>query len=242
MDGNGRWAQKKRKPRFYGHIKGSQVARSVIKECGKVGIKYLTLFVFSTENWTRPFEEVSLIMKLLEKSLEKEKKNLMRDNVCFRAIGELQTLPPNVLKKINELSEVTSKNTGLNLTFAVSYGGRQDITFAMKKIGQDLLNGIVSLDQINEDLITQKLKTYPIPDPDFVIRTSGEFRISNFLLWQSAYSEFYFTPVTWPEFSLDELHKALLFYSQRERRFGNVTSLHEDQTEQSTPLSNIFNM
>ncbi|MEO0234148.1 MAG: isoprenyl transferase [candidate division WOR-3 bacterium] len=220
MDGNGRWAKMRGKNRLYGHKKGVESVRRIVKHSAKVGVKYLTLFSFSTENWNRPKSEVEGLMKLFSKLLEQEIPELYKNNVRMLFIGRRNRLSKELLDRMENAQEVTKNNTGLTLILAFDYGGRQEIVDACKEICRKLkLNQLESLD--NEEF-SKHLYLPDVPDPDLVIRTSGEYRISNFLLWQTAYSEFYFTNVLWPDFDEKEFDKALLDYSKRERRFGKV--------------------
>ncbi len=223
MDGNGRWAQKRNRPRTYGHIKGSQVAKKIITECAKRKLSYLTLYAFSLENWKRPETEVHFLMSLLSRYIHRERTTLIKNNIRFNCIGQLNNLPRRIQNDIIESIEMTSKNTGMVLTFALSYGGRQEIVDAVQKIAYQIQNGEIAPSSIDEFTITNCLNSYPMPDPDLIIRTSGEYRISNFLLWQSAYSEYYFSNVLWPEFKINDLDLAFQSYNKRDRRFGNVT-------------------
>jgi undecaprenyl diphosphate synthase len=220
MDGNGRWAEKRGRPRIFGHIHGSARVRKTVRECGRLGVEYLTLYAFSSENWGRPSEEVQTLMKLLCKYLEREEKTLMKENVRLNYIGEIDKLPFVAKKLLLQVVEKTSHNTGLCLTFALSYGSRQEILSAVKKISEKIAAGSIKPDEVTEKLFETSLQTFGMPDPDLIIRTSGEHRISNFLLWQSAYSEFYFTEKFWPEFDVTDLQIAFDIYSQRTRRFG----------------------
>lgn len=229
MDGNGRWAQKKGHPRMYGHVKGTRVAKKIITECSRIGIKHLTLYAFSTENWMRPDSEVSFLMRILKKYLKRETANLIKENIRFSTIGDLDHIPSDVVMEIEQSKKLTSKCTGLHLVFALSYGSRQEITQAVQNIAAQVQSGQLSLADINEALVHRNLQTNT-PDPDLIIRTSGEQRISNFLLWQSAYSELYFTSTLWPDFTKDDLHQALINFSHRDRRFGRVNSIHESLT------------
>lgn len=220
MDGNGRWAKLRGKNRLYGHKKGVESVRRIVKYSAKIGVKYLTLFSFSNENWDRPKGEVEGLMKLFSKLLEQEIPELYKNNVRMLFIGRRNRLSKELLEKMENAQEVTKKNTGLTLILAFDYGGRQEIVDACKEICRKLkLNQLENLD--NEEF-SKHLYLPDVPDPDLVIRTSGEYRISNFLLWQTAYSEFYFTEVLWPDFDEKEFDKALLDYSKRERRFGKV--------------------
>ena len=229
MDGNGRWAQKKGHPRMYGHVKGTRVAKKIITECSRLGIKHLTLYAFSTENWMRPDSEVSFLMRILKKYLKRETENLIKENIRFSTIGELDRVPADVALEIDRAKEATSKCTGLHLIFALSYGSRQEITQAVQNIVAQVQAGHLSLADIDESVVHHNLQT-TTPDPDLIVRTSGEQRISNFLLWQSAYSELYFTSTLWPDFTKEDLHQALLNYTQRDRRYGRVNSTDESLT------------
>lgn len=224
MDGNGRWAQLKRHPRTFGHIKGTRVAKKIITACSRRGVKNLTLYAFSTENWLRPETEVNLLMKILGRYLKRETKNLIQENIRFSVIGDLSRLPMSVTTAIEESIKVTSQCTGLHLVFALSYGSRQEITTAIREIAERIVSGDISPDDISEELISSSLSTYPTPDPDLIIRTSGEQRLSNFLLWQAAYAEFYFTEVLWPNFTESHLDEALQAFTLRQRRFGKVSA------------------
>lgn len=228
MDGNGRWANQKGKPRVYGHVKGTRVAKQIITDCSRLGIKNLTLYAFSTENWYRPQAEVSFLMNILRRYLKKETQNLVKENIRFSIIGDMNRLPKDVINAVNESMKATANCTGLNLVFAISYGSQQEITNAVKEIGKKLLAQEINVDDITPDLISQNLSTYPTPNPDLIIRTSGEQRISNFLLWQAAYAEFYFTDVLWPEFTKTNLLTALESFAKRNRRFGALTETHEN--------------
>lgn len=224
MDGNGRWAQLKRHPRTLGHIKGTRVAKKIITACSRRGIQNLTLYAFSTENWLRPEAEVSLLMTILRRYLKKETANLVKENIRFSVIGDLSRVPKDVAQAIENSIEATSRCNGLNLVFALSYGSRQEITAAVKSIAHRISEGEITPDDVDEQLINSSLSTYPTPDPDLIIRTSGEQRLSNFLLWQAAYAEFYFTEVLWPNFTESHLDEALQVFSLRQRRFGKVSA------------------
>lgn len=223
MDGNGRWAKNQGMMRVFGHEKGTKSVKQTVENCAKLGIEFLTLYAFSTENWNRPKIEVDTLMKLLVSSLKKELKTLQNNNIKLNAIGNLDTLPSGVKKELVEVIEKTQANTRMTLTLALSYGARDEIINAVKIISEKVKNNIISVDTIEESIINQHLYTHNMPDVDLVIRTSGEHRISNFLLWQIAYAEFYFTDVLWPDFNEQELHKALLSYQKRERRFGKTS-------------------
>lgn len=223
MDGNGRWAKKRGMPRIAGHSEGVESVRDTVEACGQLGVQYLTLYAFSTENWKRPAEEVSLLMRLLLKALKDETDRLHRNNVRLQAIGDIATLPREVQDELCEDIQKTGSNTGLTLTLALSYSGRWDITRAVRKITADVQSGKIAGPAITDGLIAEYLSTAGIPDPDLLIRTSGEFRISNFLLWQLAYSEIFITDKHWPAFRRDELYAAIRDYQGRERRFGMVS-------------------
>jgi len=217
-DGNGRWAQKKGLPHIKGHRAGIESTRTTVRRLEQYGIKYLTFYSFSTENWKRPRREVGGLLKLLEESLKKEVPELNENNVRLNHIGRLDRLPPGLRKTINEAIELTCVNSGMVLSLAFDYGGRSELVNAVRSIIED---GILP-SKVDEKLLSRYLYTAGLPDADLVIRTSGEYRISNFLLWQSAYSEYYFTDVLWPDFGSDEIDKALIAYSQRKRRFGSL--------------------
>ena len=223
MDGNGRWAKQKGLLRTIGHENGTKSVKNTVEACAELGIQNLTLYAFSTENWNRPKIEVDTLMKLLVSALKKELKTLQNNNIKLNAIGNLDSLPSGVRKELAEVIEKTQANSRMTLTLALSYGARDEIINAVKIISEKVKNNIISVDAIEESIINQHLYTQNIPDVDLVIRTSGEHRISNFLLWQIAYAEFYFTDVLWPDFSEEELHKALLSYQKRERRFGKTS-------------------
>lgn len=222
MDGNGRWAQLRGKPRTYGHLKGTRNAKKIITACADKGIKNLTLYAFSSENWLRPHAEVSFLMALLQRYLKRETGNLVKKNIRFSVIGDMSKLPADVLKAIDFAAQATSKNTGMNLIFALSYGSRQEITSAVKKVAQKVQNGEITPEEVDEALVHSQLSTAQWPDPDLIIRTSGEHRLSNFLLWQAAYSEFYFSDVLWPDFKAEDLDLALHNFLKRDRRFGAI--------------------
>ena len=219
MDGNGRWARAKRLPRIAGHKQGVKAVRNITEICGELGVKYLTLYTFSEENWNRPQMEVSALMKLLVSSLNREVRNLDKNNVRFTVIGNVSKMDNFVQNELNEAIELTQNNDGLNLYLALSYGGRQEIITAFKR----LYSQINSSDEITEALFESHLYTSNIPDPDLLIRTGGEMRVSNFLLWQIAYTEFYITNIFWPAFGRKELLMAISDYQQRERRFGKIS-------------------
>ena len=222
MDGNGRWARDRRLPRFAGHNEGIHSVREIVRICGEIGVKYLTLYTFSNENWSRPNKEVSAIMNLLMKTISKEISNLHKNNVRFNAIGDLNSLPKNSFQGIKRGIEKTKENTGLNLTLALSYGGRQELLSAVKSIIQKVTSELIKLEDINENEIMNELYTKNMPDPDLLIRTGGEKRISNFLLWQIAYTELYMTDTFWPDFRENSLLKSILDFQHRQRRFGKT--------------------
>jgi len=223
MDGNGRWAKQHGENRIYGHYEGVNSVRSVVEAAGEVGVKYVTLYAFSTENWNRPKEEVDALMELLVSTISAETPQLNKKNVRLQAIGNLKSLPPACLLELNESIDLTSKNTGLTLVLALSYSSKWELIDAIKHISSDVKNGTLNVNDIDEKHIEQYLCTKHIPDPELMIRTSGEHRISNFLLWQLAYAEFYFTEKLWPDFRKDDLYEAILNYQNRERRFGKIS-------------------
>jgi undecaprenyl diphosphate synthase len=223
MDGNGRWAQKRGLPRVMGHREGIRSVRAVVEACGDLGIEVLTLYTFSTENWRRPKEEVSALMKLLLKTIQKEIRDLVRNNVRLTVIGDLSRLPADAAAGMENAIENTRSNTGLNLNLALNYGGREELVRAVRGIAADVKAGRLDPDAVSSRTVEDHLYTSGVPDPDLLIRTSGELRISNFLLWQLAYTEIYVTDVLWPDFRKADLLKAVETYRQRERRFGKVS-------------------
>lgn len=223
MDGNGRWAKLKNKPRIFGHKNGVNSVRETIEACGEIGVKYLTLYAFSTENWKRPKLEVKTLMALLVSSLKKELKILQKNNIKLNTIGNLYDLPESAQKELKEVIEKTKNNTALTLTLALSYGSRDEIVNVIKNISKKVVNNELQPEEINENIINNHLYTFSLPDVDFLIRTSGEQRISNFLLWQIAYAELYFTNTLWPDFKKENLFNAVLEYQNRERRFGKTS-------------------
>jgi len=223
MDGNGRWANKRGLPRIAGHNEGVESVRDIVEACGQIGVKYLTLYAFSTENWKRPKEEVSLLMRLLMRALRDETDKLHKNNVCVNTIGETGSLPQEVQTELYDAIERTKANTGLKLYLALSYSGRWDITRAVRLMANDLQTRSITPQLIDEKMVERYLSTNTVPDPDLLIRTSGEFRLSNFLLWQLAYSEIYISEAYWPDFRRVELYEAISNYQQRERRFGLVS-------------------
>lgn len=223
MDGNGRWAKQKGLLRYKGHEQGRKSVREVVEACGELEIKYLTLFAFSTENWNRPEREVSLLMNLLVSSLRKELNELQKNKVRIKAIGNLNALPSLPRNELKSAIEATKNNSGLTVTVALSYGSREEIVKTVQEISDKVKNNLISPRDIDEAVINNHLYTRNLPDVDLLIRTSGELRISNFLLWQIAYAELYFTPVLWPDFTKVHLFEALLDYQKRERRFGKTS-------------------
>ena len=223
MDGNGRWAKKIGKYRNAGHKAGSKSVEKVVEACTELGVEALTLFAFSTENWNRPKIEINLLMRLLLLSLNKELENLNKNNIRFKTIGDLDRLPKKVQSYLKKVSKETQNNTRMTLTLAISYGAREEIINAIKTIGDKVKNNLISLKNIDESVINQHLYTHYLPDVDLLIRTSGEKRISNFLLWQIAYAELYFTKKLWPDFSKKDLYEAIINYQKRERRFGKTS-------------------
>lgn len=222
LDGNGRWAKQRKMPRNYGHVQGSKTVEKICEEAYKMGVKYLTVYAFSTENWKRPKEEVEMLMKLLRNYLKDCLKTSTKNNMRVRVLGDLTKLSKEIQDSILELEKVSERNTGLNFQVALNYGGRDEIIRAMKKIFTEYEKNPFSVTNIDETLFEQYLDTKGIPDPDLLIRTSGEERISNFLLWQLAYTELYFTDVLWPDFNKEELKKAIAYYNSKDRRFGSV--------------------
>ena len=222
LDGNGRWAKKRGMPRNYGHMQGAKTVEDMCEITYNMGIHYFTVYAFSTENWNRPQDEVDALMKLLRNYMVNCKKRANKNNMCVRVIGDKTKLDSDIQEKIADLEESTKNNTGLHFQIAINYGGRDEITRATKAIARDVKNNILSLESINEKIIFEYLDTKDIPDPDLLIRTCNEKRISNFLLWQCAYTEFYFTDIAWPDFSKDELEKAIEAYNQRERKYGGI--------------------
>ncbi len=223
MDGNGRWAARHGNARIFGHEKGVESVRSVVEGAGEIGVKYLTLYAFSTENWERPREEVNALMELLIHAIEEETDELDKNNVRLGVIGNVDQLPENVKKKLFASIDKLKSNTGLNLILALSYSAKWEILNAVKEIAREIRQGKVTPEEINESLFENFLTTREIPDPELLIRTSGEYRISNFLLWQIAYTEFYFPEKLWPDFRKEDLFEAIRDFQQRERRFGKTS-------------------
>ena len=223
MDGNGRWAQQRMLKRIVGHQRGAETVKMVVEQASLMGIRYLTLFAFSSENWSRPALEVRALMTLLKKYIHQETARMMRKNIRYNVIGNRSDLPDDVNHTLDEAIQKTAANTGMVLTLALSYGGRQELSMAATKLAREVLAGRVSPDDITMDVFGSYLDTGGLPDPDLLIRTSGEMRISNFLLWQLAYTELYFTDINWPDFTINEFHKALADFQSRERRFGKTS-------------------
>ena len=223
MDGNGRWAKEKGKFRVFGHQNGVKAVREVSEGCAELGVKCLTLYAFSTENWNRPKVEVNALMTLLVKTIKGETKTLMKNGIKLDAIGDRSMLPKECLRELEEAIETTKDNTQMTLILALSYSAKWDIVNATRTIAQRAIDGEISIDDVNEDLINKTLTTHKYPHPELMIRTSGELRISNFLLWELAYSELYFTTVLWPDYRKEHLYEAILDYQSRERRFGKTS-------------------
>ena len=223
MDGNGRWAKEKGKDRLFGHYSGVESVRNIVEGCAELGIGYLTLYAFSTENWDRPKDEVTGLMELLVKTIRTEVATLNKNNIRLHVIGNIDLLPPHAHRELDEACSETKNNTGLNLIMALSYSSRWEILNAVKNLGKEIKNGKIEPDKITDEVFKQHLCTADFPDPELMIRTSGEYRISNFLLYQLAYSELYFTATLWPDFRKENLYEALLDYQNRERRFGKTS-------------------
>jgi undecaprenyl diphosphate synthase len=233
MDGNGRWAEEKGQDRLYGHFHGVESVRNIVEGCAELGVEYLTLYAFSTENWDRPVHEVTGLMELLVETIHKEVPILNKNNIRLHVIGALDMLPEYARKELNEALEATASNTGLNLVMALSYSSRWELVNAVKKIGEDVLAGKIQPEDINQDVLGQYLSTSDFPDPELMIRTSGEFRISNFLLYQLAYAELYFTSTRWPDFRKEHLYEAILDFQKRERRFGKTTKQVKEEVSET---------
>jgi undecaprenyl diphosphate synthase len=223
MDGNGRWAKQKGFLRTLGHESGSKSVKIIIQECLDLGVEYLTLYAFSTENWNRPKLEVDTLMRVLINSLKKELKTMQDGNIKMNAIGNIDKLPKKAQIQLNDVIDKTKDNTKMTLTLALSYGSREELVNVVKIISDKVKNNIISIDSIDDSIINEHLYTHNLPDVDLLIRTSGEHRISNFLLWQIAYAELYFTDVLWPDFKEKDLHEAIISYQKRERRFGKTS-------------------
>lgn len=232
MDGNGRWAKERNQDRVYGHHEGVISVREIVNGCAELGISYLTLYAFSTENWNRPQEEVNALMELLVNTIRKEVEELKKNNIRLHVIGNFESLPEICQKELNEAKEITASNTGLNLILALSYSATWEIAEAAKKIAKEVKAGTLDVDTVDSDVFHKYLTTADYPDPELMIRTSGENRISNFLLYQLAYAEMYFTSVHWPDFRKPSLYEALLDYQQRERRFGKTSEQVQTNTTQ----------
>lgn len=222
LDGNGRWAKAKGMPRNYGHVQGAKTVETICEEAYKMGIHYLTVYAFSTENWNRPKEEVDALMKLLRNYMKTCLQTAKKNRMCVRVLGEKSRLDEDIRNRIAELEEATKDNDGLHFQIAINYGGRDEIVRAVRRLAKEVESGVRSAGEVTEELLTDCLDTAGIPDPDLLIRTCNEQRISNFLLWQLAYTEFYFTPVPWPDFTKDELRKAVEAYNHRDRRYGGL--------------------
>lgn len=223
MDGNGRWAKQQGAARVFGHKNAIKAVREVTEGCAELDIECLTLYAFSTENWSRPQNEVNSLMALLVTTIKEEVPTLMKNNIRLHTIGNISQLPEKTYQKLVGAIQQTSDNTGLNLILALNYSGKWDLTNTMKKLGKKIQDGELAADQISQEMISSNLSTATFPDPELLIRTSGEMRISNFLLWQMAYTEMFFTPVLWPDFRRNHLHEAIVSYQQRERRFGKIS-------------------
>ena len=222
MDGNGRWAKAKGKPRLYGHQAGARRLTDIVEACPNLGVRYLTVFAFSTENWKRTQTEVAGLMKLFKRYILSEAKRLVHAGVRVRFIGDRLRLEPRLVQLMSELEEMTSDNSLVNLTVAINYGGRDEVARASRRMAQDVAKGTLNPDTVNEQTLSRYLDTYVLPDPDLVIRTSGEARISNFLLWQSAYSEYEFVKTLWPDFTVEDFEKIVSIFGVRERRYGGL--------------------
>lgn len=223
MDGNGRWAKAKGKPRAFGHEAGFRAVRSIVEACAKLEVPYLTLYAFSTENWFRPKKEVDILMRILLSALKSELETMQKNNIKLQTVGGISTLPGVILDELERVVEQTSQNTGMVLTLALSYGGREELVSMAKVLAEKVKNGLIHEQDIDESVVNEHLYTAEMPDVDLLIRTSGEMRISNFLLWQSAYAELYFTERYWPDFREEHLLEALTDYQNRERRFGKTS-------------------
>lgn len=222
LDGNGRWAKRKGMPRNYGHVQGAKTVEVICEEAYRMGIQYLTVYAFSTENWNRPRDEVDALMGLLRNYMKTCLKTAAKNNMCVRIIGEKTRLDEDIRKRMEQLEESTRYNTGLHFQIAINYGGRDEIVRAVRRLAEDVAKGNLQAEAITEDMLSDALDTGGLPEPDLLIRTCNEQRISNFLLWQLAYTELYFTPVAWPDFSKEELEKAIVAYNKRDRRYGLV--------------------
>lgn len=239
MDGNGRWANRRGRPRIYGHHRGADSVRAVVETADQLGIKVLSLYAFSEENWGRPAHEVTAIMTLLNTYLLKDREELKRNNVQLRTMGRIERLPPKTLKILRETQEMLAENTGLVLNIALSYGGRSEIVEACRAVARRVQAGEITPQDVNIEIFSESFPSCDLPDPDLLIRTSGEQRISNFMLWQMAYTEFYFTPVHWPDFREEEFVQALKEYLGRQRRFGLVHSQGSDSPKENAAQSEL---
>jgi len=228
MDGNGRWAKEKGEDRLYGHFHGVESVRNIVEGCAELGVEYLTLYAFSTENWVRPEYEVVGLMELLVNTIRKEVESLNKNNIRLHVIGDMNMLPEYAKKELDEALEITRENSGLNLIMALSYSGRWELLNAVKNIAHEVKTNRLSVEAIDQDTLQRFLCTSEFPDPELMIRTSGEYRISNFLLYQLAYAELYFTQVRWPDFRKEDLYEAILDYQGRERRFGKTSEQVEE--------------
>ena len=224
MDGNGRWAAERDLPRLEGHAEGAKVVRSIVTQCARLGLQALTLYSFSSENWKRPRDEIEFLMELYAHYLVAEREEILENNITFLQVGRRRGLPDNVLKELDLTTELSKGNTGLKLCLALNYGSRGEIVDAVRRIAEAVKAGEVKADEIDEQLVSSSLYTAGIIDPDLLIRTAGEFRVSNFLLWQLSYAELYVEDVCWPDFSIEHLHKAILTYAHSSRRFGGLDS------------------
>ena len=233
MDGNGRWAQEKGQDRLFGHFHGVESVRNIVEGCAELGIEYLTLYAFSTENWDRPAYEVTGLMELLVETIRNEVATLNKNNIKLHVIGDIQMLPEDARKELLEALEETRQNTGLNLVMALSYSSRWELVNAVKQIGMDVKAGKINPETISQDTVQQYLCTSEFPDPELMIRTSGEYRISNFLLYQLAYAELYFTSTRWPDFRKENLYEAILDFQGRERRFGKTSAQVKQEPEET---------
>jgi undecaprenyl diphosphate synthase len=231
MDGNGRWAKQQGKPRAFGHEAGFKAVREIVEACAKRQIPFLTLYAFSTENWLRPKKEVDILMRILLSALKSELATMLRHNIRLQTVGGISTLPAIILDELDRVVEQTASNTGMVLTLALSYGGREEIVAMTRKLAEKVKNGLIHPDHIDASVVNEHLYTADLPDVDLLIRTSGERRISNFLLWQSAYAELYFTERFWPDFKEEHLVEALMDYQNRERRFGKTSEQLEKTTK-----------
>ncbi len=231
MDGNGRWAKRQGKPRVFGHRNGVKSVQEIVEAAAELGINTLTLYTFSTENWNRPKQEIDVLMHLLVKSLKRELKTLIKNNIKLQTVGKIGKLPKKVVNELNEVIEKTKNNTRLTLNLALNYGAREEIVNAIKNISKKVVNKTISIEEIDENIINNHLYTFTLPDVDFLIRTSGEKRISNFMLWQIAYAELYFTDVLWPDFRKEHFFQAIAEYQHRERRFGKTSEQIKNSNE-----------